>query len=236
MAGAASDRLTVVRGVLSQFIEARPHDRIGLVAFAAEPYLVSPLTLNHDWLQRRLAELRIGEIDDGTAIGSAIGAATNRLRGVPADSKLIILVTDGANNRGQLEPRTAAEAAKAFGIRIHTIGVGRPGVVPFPVQFDRNGQPARDRSGRLYLRQARSDIDLETLQEIAEMTDGRYFHATDTDRLRDIYEEIDQLEKTDIEIEVRRLYTELFAVPLWIGIALLGLDILLGQTRYRRLP
>jgi Ca-activated chloride channel homolog len=236
VAGVQRDRLNVVRSVIGDFIEARPNDRIGLIAFAAEPYLVSPLTLNHDWLQRRLDELRIGEIEDGTAIGSAIGASTNRLREVSAESRLVILVTDGANNRGQLEPRAAAEAARALGIRIHTIGVGRAGMVPFPARFDSAGQPARDRDGRLFLRPARSDIDLPALEEIADMTEGRYFHATDVRSLRDIYAEIDRLEKTEVDIDVRRLYTEVFAIPLWAGLALLGLDILLKQTRFRRLP
>jgi Ca-activated chloride channel family protein len=234
--GIPQDRLSIVRSVIEDFIGNRPSDRIGLIAFAAEPYLVSPLTLNHDWLERRLNDLEIGQIEDGTAIGSAIGAATNRLRDIPADSKSIILVTDGANNRGQIEPRAAAEAAGAYGIKIYAIGVGEEGLVPFPARFDRNNQPARTRDGRIFLRQARSDIDLETLQAVAEITGGRYFHATNSEALRDIYEEIDRLEKREVEINVRRLYTDVFAIPLWAGLAFLGLDVLLKQTRYRRLP
>lgn len=234
--GVPLDRLTVVRSVVEEFINARESDRIGLIAFAAEPYLVSPLTLNHDWLQRRLQDLRIGEIEDGTAIGSALGAATNRLRDIPAESKSIILVTDGANNRGQLEPTAAAEAARAYGIKVHTIGVGEPGMVPFPARFDRNGQPARNVLGQISLRQARSDIDLETLGEVARLTGGRYFHATDLESLRAIYQEIDAMEKRDVEIEVRRLFTDIFAIPLALGLILLGLDVLLRQTRLHRLP
>ena len=234
--GVATDRLTVVRSVISDFIEARKNDRIGLIAFAAEPYLVSPLTLNHDWLQRRLEQLQIGQIEDGTAIGSAIGAATNRLREIPADTRIIILVTDGANNRGEIEPLAAAEAASAFGIKIYTIGVGREGMVPFPSRFDGRGQPARNRDGRIYLRASRSDIDLETLREVALQTGGQYYHATDVESLRDIYEEIDELEKTEVELKVRRLYTEIYIYPLAVGLVLLALDILLSQTRYRRLP
>lgn len=236
ISGVRQDRLTVVRSVVSDFIEARKNDRIGLIAFAAQPYLVSPLTLNHDWLQRRLDQLRIGQIEDGTAIGSAIGSATNRLRDVPAKSKSIILVTDGANNRGQLEPAAAAEAAKAYGIKIYTIGVGQAGFVPFPARFERDGTPARTRDGRIYLREARSDIDLETLQEVAATTGGRYFHATNSEALRDIYDEIDRMETREVEITTRRLYTEVYPIPLLIGLALLGLDILLRQTRQRRLP
>lgn len=236
ISGVRQDRLTVVKSVVEDFIEARESDRIGLIAFAAQPYLVSPLTLNHDWLDRRLEQLRIGQVEDGTAIGSAIGSATNRLRDIPAESKSIILVTDGANNRGQLEPMAAAEAAKAYGIKIYTIGVGQPGMVPFPARFDRDGQPARTRDGRIFLREARSDIDLETLKQVAETTNGRYFHATNSEALRDIYEEIDRMERRDVEINVRRLYTEVYAWPLYLGLVLLALDVLLKQTRHRRLP
>lgn len=236
MAGARIDRLSVVKSVIGQFIEARTNDRLGLIAFAAEPYLVSPLTLNHEWLQRRLGQLRIGQIEDGTAIGSAIGSATNRLRDIPAESKSIILVTDGANNRGQLEPEATAEAARAYGIKIYAIGVGEAGLVPFPARFDSTGRPARARDGRIFLRQARSDIDLETLRNVADITGGRYFHATDSDSLREIYAEIDRMEKREVEIDVRRLYTDVFAIPLGIGLLILLTDILLKQTRYRRLP
>ncbi len=234
--GIPQDRLSIVRSVIEDFIGNRQNDRIGLIAFAAEPYLVSPLTLNHDWLERRLKDLEIGQIEDGTAIGSAIGSATNRLRDIPADSKSIILVTDGANNRGQIEPRAAAEAAEAYGIKIYAIGVGKEGLVPFPARFDRNNRPAKTRDGRIFLRQARSDIDLETLQAVAEITGGKYFHATNSEALRDIYDEIDRLEKREVEINVRRLFTDVFAIPLWAGLALLGLDVLFKQTRYRRLP
>lgn len=236
VAGVPQDRLSIVRSVVSDFIDARRNDRLGLVAFAAEPYLVSPLTLNHDWLQRRLEDLRIGQIEDGTAIGSAIGSATNRLRDIPAESKSIILVTDGANNRGELEPRAAAEAAQAYGIKIYTIGVGQQGMVPFPARFNRDGQPVRSRDGRIFLRPSRSDIDLETLREVARITGGQYYHATDAERLREIYEEIDRMEKREVELNVRRLYTEVFAIPLWVGLVLLALDILLKQTRHHRLP
>lgn len=236
MHGLRQDRLTVVRSVVRDFIEARPHDRIGLIAFAAEPYLVSPLTLNHDWLIRRLDELKIGQIEDGTAIGSAIGAATNRLKDIPAKSKSIILVTDGANNRGRLDPGAAAEAAEAFDIKIYSIGVGQAGMVPFPARFDNAGQPVRRNDGSIFLRASRSHIDLETLDAVAETTGGRYFHATDSKNLRQIYGEIDKLEKTDVEIQVRRLYTEAFPIAIGVGLLLLLIDLLLKRTVYRRLP
>jgi Ca-activated chloride channel family protein len=234
--GVPLDRLSVVRSVVEDFIRKRPHDRIGLIAFAAEPYLVSPLTLNHDWLQRRLEDLRIGEIEDGTAIGSAVGAAVNRLRDLPAKSRSIILVTDGANNRGQLDPMNAAEAAKAYGIKIYTIGVGRAGMVPYPRHFDASGQPGRSPDGRIALRSSRSDIDLETLKAMAGETAGSYFHATDVEKLRQIYEEIDRMEKTEVEIEVRQLFTEAFPYAIAAGLCLLALDILLKRTLFRRLP
>lgn len=234
--GVPLDRLTVVRSVLEQFIGERSYDRIGLIAFAAEPYLVSPLTLNHDWLLRRLESMRLGQIEDGTAIGSAIGAAINRLRDLPAESRSIILVTDGANNRGKLEPRAAAEAARTYGIKIYAIGVGEQGMVPYPARFDAKGQPIRARDGRIFLQPRRSDIDLETLQELARITGGRYFHATDLEQLREVYAEIDRMEKTDVEMTVRRLYTEAFPFPLAVALVLLLVDILLAQTRYRRLP
>ncbi|MGA1204423.1 MAG: VWA domain-containing protein [Opitutales bacterium] len=236
MRGVRQDRLTVVRSVIEDFIEARPHDRIGLIAFAAEPYLVSPLTLNHDWLLRRLEQVRIGQIEDGTAIGSAIGAATNRLKDIPAKSRSIILVTDGANNRGQLDPPAAAEAARAYGIKIYSIGVGQAGMVPFPARFDDNGLPARRSDGSIFLRAARSDIDLATLASVSETTGGRYFHATDSEALREVYAEIDRMERTEVEIQIRRLYNEAFPLALAIGLALLMLDIVLKRTLYRRLP
>ncbi len=235
VAGVPQDRLTVVRSVIEDFIGARANDRIGLIAFAADPYLVSPLTLNHDWLLRRVDQLKIGQITDGTAIGSAIGAATNRLRDIPAKSKSIILVTDGANNRGKLDPLPAAEAAKAYGIKIYTIGVGRKGMVPYP-RLGRNGLPVRLNNGRLDLRPQPSDIDLETLQAVADTTLGKYFHATDSDKLREIYAEIDRMETTEVKMQVRRLYTEAFPYFLAAGLVLLLLDVLLKQTRHRRLP
>ena len=234
--GVRQDRLTVVRSVIKDFIEERQNDRLGLIAFSTEPYLVSPLTLNHDWLNRRLDELKIGQIGNNTAIGSAIGAATNRLKDIPAESKSIILLTDGANNSGKLLPRQAAEAAKSYDIKIYSIGVGKPGIVPVPRISRYTGEPVRRSDGSLILESQRSDIDLETLQAISEVTNGRYFHATTSDNLREIYEEIDQMEKTEVEFKVRRLYTEVFPYLVAAGLLLLAIDVLLKRTLYRRLP
>jgi len=234
--GIRQDRLTVVRNVIRDFIKRRPNDRIGMVVFATEPYLVSPLTLNHEWLQQRLDDLFIGIIDESrTAIGSAIGTSTNRLRELEAKSKVLVLLTDGVNNSGQLDPVPAAEAAAAFGIRIYTVGVGRAGLVPFPI-IDRDGQPRRNRDGRVMLEQRPSEIDLETLKAIAEKSGGRYFHATETKELEAIYDEIDALERTDVKFTFKRLYSDVFWMPLAAGLLLLLVDVALRNTRYRRIP
>jgi len=234
--GARIDRLKVVKGVVREFIEDRPHDRIGMVAFAGDPYLVSPLTLNHDWLLNRLEELEIGMIDSGTAIGSAIASGANRLRDIPAKSRVMILMTDGASNAGQVEPVPAAEAASRFGIKIYAIGVGREGMVPFPARFSRDGKPMRDSRGIIRLVNRRSEIDLPTLKEVADISNGRYYHATDTENLQSIYDEIDQLEKTEANLTINRLYSEAFMWPLGLSLGLLLIDFLLRQTRFRRLP
>lgn len=235
VSGLPTDRLSVVKRVVNDFIEERPSDRIGIVAFAGQPFLVSPLTLKHDWLTARLADLAIGIIPDGTAIGSALGTSVNRLVDQESESKIVILLTDGANNRGQIEPVPAARAAAALGIKVYTVGVGRAGSVPYP-RFDRHGRPVRGPDGRPVLSYQRSDIDLEVLEEIAAITDARYFHATHTAELEEIYAEIDQLEKTEIHLSIRRLYDDMFWIPLALGLALLSLEQLLAHTRYRRLP
>ncbi len=230
------DRLTVVKRVMEDFIGKRPNDRIGLMAFAAAPYLVSPLTLNHEWLLQNLQRLKIGLVEDGTAIGSAIGSSVNRLRAQKAKSRILILLTDGASNRGDISPAAAAEAAAAYGIKTYTIGVGKKGEVPFPVRLDNQGNPIRDRRGRIILRPGRSDIDAESLQNIAETTGARYFRATDAETLEDIYDEIDRLEKSEIKIKYRATFTDMFKWPALAGLGLLLAELLLGQTRYRRLP
>ncbi|MFP4541165.1 MAG: VWA domain-containing protein, partial [Opitutales bacterium] len=221
LGGIRQDRLSVVKNVVREFIEARPNDRIGLVAFAAEPYLVSPLTLKHDWLIQRLEELRIGMVPDGTAIGSAIGSSVNRLLDQEAETRLVVLMTDGFNNRGQIDPLPAAEAAAAFDIKVYTIGVGRPGLVPYPADFDRLGRPVRTPDGRLPLVNRPSQIDLETLQQVAQETAARYYHATDAEELGRIYDEIDQLEKTEITFNVRRMFDDYFWIPLLGALGLL---------------
>ena len=222
-----SNRIDTVKLVTEQFIRQRPNDRIGIVAFAGRPYLVSPLTLDHDWLIRNLERLRIGLVEDGTAIGSAIASAANRLKDKEAKTKLIVLLTDGDNNAGKVQPLTAAEAAKALGIRIYTIGAGTEGEAPFPLQ---------NAFGRTVYRNVLVKFDEKTLSEIATITNGQYFRATDTNSLRKIFSEIDKMEKTKIEVERTAQYRDLFQYVLIPGIACLLLEILLSQTVWRRLP
>lgn len=218
--GRPTDRLTAVKNVVRTFIEARPDDRIGMVAFAGEAYLVSPLTLNHDWLQRQLDRLEIGLIEDGTAIGSAITVLTNRLRDLEAESRVAILLTDGANTAGEIEPDIAAEAAAAYGIRIHTVGAGREGIVPTP-RLGRDAKPIRDRQGNLLMARGISQLDHESLKTVAETTGGTFFRAENTDALEEVYERIDQMEKREVEITYEVAYTEMYA---WFALAgLLGL-------------
>src|SRR3982074_2561670 len=181
------NRIEVVKSVVGKFIDERPNDRIGLIAFAGSPYLVSPITLDHDWLQQNLERVTIGGVDDGTAIGSAIAAAVNRLRATPAKSKVVILLTDGMNNTGKISPLAAAEAAKALGVKIYTIGVGVRGKAPVPVRAE---------AGNMRLMMMTVDVDEKTLQAVASETGGQFYRATDTDSLQKIYEQINRFEKT----------------------------------------
>lgn len=222
--GKAVDRLAVVKAVVAKFIEERPNDRIGLVAFAGRPYMVCPLTLDHDWLQLRLDSLRTGMIEDGTAIGSAIVSGVNRLRDQEAKSRIVILLTDGVNNAGKAAPLTAAEAAETMKIKVYTIGAGRRGVAPMPVE---------DQFGRKRIIRAEVDIDKETLGKIAEMTGAKYFRATDTKSLEKIYEEINAMEATTRKIKHFSRYRELFSWLVFGALVLLGVELFVSR---RRLP
>ena len=221
------NRIEVVKSVVGRFIEQRPNDRIGLIAFASFPSLISPITLDHDWLQQNLERVSIGEGSDGTAIGSAIASAVNRLRMTHAKSKIVILLTDGVNNTGKISPLAAAEAAKALGVKIYTIGVGVRGKAPVPVQ---------DEFGRTHLVMATVDVDEQTLQAVADLTGGKFYRATDTDSLQRIYAEINRLETTAQSVQKFEHYDELYQWALLPALAILGLSFLLQQTRYRRLP
>jgi len=234
----ARTRLDAVKEVLEDFIEKRPNDRIGLVAFAVNPYLVSPLTLNHDWLQRNLDRLELGLIDGNrTAIGTAIGTSVNRLRELPdAKSRVIILLTDGENNAGSVNPITAAETARAFRTKIYTIMVGSKGKVPVAA-LDASGRVARDGYGRMQMAgYAQSDDDDTELREIARLTDGKFYRAGNPQELAAIYDDIDRLEKTTAKLRHFSTYEELFYWPALLALALLGLETFLSATRWRRLP
>ena len=222
------NRIAIVKSVVAKFIEERPNDRIGLIAFAAAPYLVSPLTLDHDWLQQNLERVTTATAgDDGTAIGSAIAASVNRLRTTNAKSKVVILLTDGMNNTGKISPVAAAEAAKAMGVKIYTIGVGVRGVAPIPV---------KDELGNVHLVMDKVDVDEKTLQTVASETGGTFYRATNTDSLEKIYEQINRLEKTAQSVQKFEHYEELYSWALIPSVSLLGFGLVLQHTRFRRLP
>ena len=220
--GKRVNRLDVVKSVVADFIRQRPNDRIGLIAFAGRPYMVCPLTLDHDWLRQRLNSLHTGMIEDGTAIGSAIAAGVNRLRDQQAKSRILILLTDGVNNAGKAAPLTAAEAAAVMQIKVYTIGVGRRGVAPMPVE---------DQFGRQRIIQAEVDIDEETLRKVAAQTGAKYFRATDTNSLEKIYSEINMMEKTIRKIRNFSRYRELFALPVLAALLLLAAELCLSRKK-----
>jgi Ca-activated chloride channel family protein len=222
-----ANRLDVAKKVTREFIEARPNDRIGIIAFAGRPYLVSPLTLDHDWLIRNLDRVQIGLVEDGTAIGSALASAVTRLKDRDAKTKLIVLLTDGANNAGKVLPLTSAEAAHALGIKIYTIGAGSSGPVPVPM---------KDPFGRTVYQKMVFEFDEKLLDQIAKIGDGQYFRAADTRSMDNTFREIDRLEKTKIEVEKTVDYHDYFPIFLLIAVGLLGAEALLSQTLWRRLP
>lgn len=214
--GRRVNRFEMARAVLKDFINKRPNDRIGLVVFAMEPYVATPLTLDHDFLLSNLDRTQLGMIEwRGTAIGSALSTAVNRLREVKSKSKIVILMTDGRSNAGKVAPLTAAEAAKALGVKIYTIGVG-------------NQDPALSRDGDV--------IDAETLQQVAQMTGGRFYLADNAKRFQEIYAEIDRLEKTEAEVKKLAHHTELFGWLVLAGLVILLTELVLGQTFFRKLP
>lgn len=225
--GKPTNRLDVVKSVVAKFVGQRPNDKLGMVAFAGRPYLVSPLTMDHDFLGKRLESVKLHQVEDGTAIGSAIASSVDHLRDSTAKSRIIILLTDGVNNAGAVNPQTAAEAAKALGIKIYTIGVGIKGDAPFPQQ---------DAFGRTYMATMKVEIDEEMLRQIAEATGGQTFRATDTDSLEKIYDSINQLEKTTRKLKKYQQYDELYLWFLAPGLGFLLLELVLSQTRFRRLP
>lgn len=221
-------RLEVSKQVVADFAEGRVNDRLGLVVFAGEAYTQCPLTLDYGVFLDFLKEVRIAEEDwDGTAIGTAIATSVNRLRDSDAQSKVIVLLTDGLNNRGEVDPITAARAAEAVGVRIYTIGAGSEGEIVRRV----DGGLFGPRNVRV-----RVEIDEETLKDVADLTGGRYFRATSEEKLESIYAEIGEMEKTEIKTREYVNYTELFGALLLPGVFLLGAEALLSNTRLRRIP
>jgi len=225
--GKRANRLDVIKNVVENFIQGRKNDRIGIVAFAARAYTVSPLTLDYGWLLENLKRIKIGMIEDGTAIGSGLSVALRRLENTKAKSKIVILLTDGINNAGKISPFLAAEAAKALKVKVYTIGAGTKGMAPYPM---------KDFFGNTVYQPVKIDIDEDSLINIASKTEGKYFRATDTKSLKEIYAEIDRMEKSPIEEKGYMEYRELFPIFLSIAMVFLLLEILLRNAILRRIP
>lgn len=225
--GQRANRLDAVKQVTDRFIDGRAADRIGIVAFAGRPYLVSPLTLDHGWLKTNLERIRIGLVEDGTAIGSAIGAASRRLKDSQSKSRIIVLLTDGDNNAGPVSPETAAEAAEAMGIKIYAIGAGGFTAAPFPFV---------DPFGRTFYRNVNKEFDEDTLKRVAAKASGQYFRASDTASLQQVFDAIDTLEKSEISVSNYREAREFYLWPLVAGLTFLALHLVLANTVYRKTP
>ena len=220
------DRLTAAKEVASDFVKHRPGDRRGLVIFSGETFTQVPLTTDHGVMLNMLAEMKNGLIEDGTAIGDGLATAISRLKDSEAISKVIILLTDGMNNAGSVDPYTAAEIAKLYGIRVYTIGVGTYGMAPYP---------AKTPFGTTVMQQIKVEIDEKLLTTIANSTGGKYFRANNNKKLDEIYQEIDKLERSKIEVtEFRRLHEEFYPLVAW-ALALLLLEFLLRKTIFRTL-
>jgi Ca-activated chloride channel family protein len=222
------DRLEASKDVAIEFISGRRNDRIGLIVFSGESFTQCPLTTDHKVLINLFKDIKSGMIEDGTAIGVGLANAIKRLKDSDAISKVIILLTDGVNNQGSIDPITAAEIAKTFGIRTYTIGVGSMGTAPYPVQHPF--------TGNIFYRNMPVEIDEETLQEIADLTNGKYFRATNNEKLRQIYIEIDKLEKSKIDVrEYSRKQEKYLGFAVAAGLLLLS-EILLKNTVLKKLP
>jgi len=220
------NRLNAAKEVIDEFVQERTSDRIGLVVFARDAFTQCPLTIDYSVLRNLLGDIKSGMIEDGTAIGNAIANGVNRLKESQAKSKVMILLTDGVNNAGEVDPISAAQIAKTFNIRVYTIGVGTRGEAPYPVQTP---------FGTRY-QMVPVEIDENVLKEIAKLTDGEYFRATDNKKLKEIYETIDRLEKTKVEITSYRNAKELYYSWLGGGVILLLLELGLSRTVLRKLP
>ncbi|WP_230406596.1 vWA domain-containing protein [Candidatus Scalindua japonica] len=221
------NRLYVAKEVVKDFIEWRENDRIGMVVFGGASYTQCPLTLDYDVLLQFLEKVEIGMVEDGTAIGSAIGVCVSRLKSSKAKSKVVILLTDGRNNAGGIDPLTAAELAKTFGMKIYTVGAGTKGLAPYP---------SKNLFGLKTYRSIQIDIDDEGLTEIAKITGGKYFRATDTASLKEVYKQIDNLEKTKMEEAKYTEFSELFMYLLIPALGIFLFEVVLANTKFRRIP
>jgi Ca-activated chloride channel family protein len=219
------DRLDASKNIATEFISGRPYDRIGLVVFSGESFTQCPLTTDHAVLINLLREIQSGMIEDGTAIGMGLATAVNRIKDSKAKSKVIILLTDGVNNRGEIAPATAADIAKTFGIRVYTIGVGTQGMAPYPVQTPYGIQ----------YQDMPVEIDEGILREIAMKTGGKYFRATDNDKLMQVYKEIDKLEKSKIDVRQFSRKEERFLIPALLAFVLLVIEITARNTIFKNL-
>lgn len=220
------NRLEAAKNVAIDFINGRPNDRVGLVVFAGETFTQVPLTTDHTVLDNMFADIKSGMIEDGTAIGDGLATAVSRLRDSKAISKVIILLTDGVNNSGAVDPVSAAEIAKLYGIRIYTIGVGSMGTAPYPVSTPFGVQ----------YQNMEVEIDEGLLQKVADMTDGKYFRATSNNKLKEIYKEIDELERSKIDVTEFHKKSEEFWPFAFLALILFGLEILLKNTIFRTTP
>jgi len=220
------DRLEAAKEVADEFIAKRPNDRVSLVIFSGEAFTQVPLTTDHTMISNIFEEVKSGMIEDGTAIGDGLATSVSRLKDSDAISKVIILITDGVNNSGSVDPLSAAEMAKMFGIRVYTIGIGSMGTAPYPVQTPFGIQ----------MQQMEVQIDEELLQEIAGMTGGRYFRAENNKKLKEIYKEIDTLEKSKIDVQEFRKKHEAFVPFALLALALFSLEIILRYLVFRRFP
>ncbi|MBF0570273.1 MAG: VWA domain-containing protein [Candidatus Omnitrophica bacterium] len=225
--GQRISRLDIIKSTVENFVRQRKNDRMGLIVFGSQAYTVCPLTTDHDWLLENLRQVRIGLIEDATAIGSGIATSLLRLKNSKAKSKIIVLLTDGVNNSGKILPLDAAKMAQALGIKIYTIGAGTTGIVPFPVT---------DEYGNRHYEQAQFDLDEDTLKKIAMMTGAEYFRAADTDSLRRIYAEIDKLEKTKIDEKGYKQYEPLYWYFVDGALVLLALEIILTNSVFLKIP
>lgn len=220
------NRLEALKKVAIDFVDRRPNDRIGIVVYAGESFTQTPITSDKNIVKKTISELKWGQLDGGTAIGMGLGSGVNRLKESSAKSKVIILLTDGVNNAGNIDPRTATELAKELKIKVYTIGIGTNGTADFPWSKD-------PRTGKLNFRKQQVEIDEKLLQEIAQETEGKYFRATDNQSLKEIYDEIDALEKTKIEEFKYYNYQEKFRVFIFLSIGLLLLEFVLRNTIFK---